>query len=84
MQFDRSHWQVWASFLKKRGLSHLAAGLLEGTGPIALVTAQLLYAGRPLIGGVLPEAEWQALTEMLEDREECLSFVVFLREEEAA
>jgi hypothetical protein len=49
-------------------------------GPLNLIVAQLIYLAQPLASNALPEDQWQALTEMLEDKNKAQSFAAFLRE----
>lgn len=55
--------------------------LLEGGGPLIPLAAQLVYLGQPFLSGGNASRHLQALAELLEDREETLSFATFLRED---
>jgi hypothetical protein len=81
MQKDRSFWPDWAHFLHQWGLTELAAALLESAGPLNVILAQLVFAGRPLLGQVVPEERIKALAGLFEDQEESRSFAAFIREE---
>lgn len=81
MQKDRSFWLDWAHFLQQWGLTELAAALLESAGPLNVILAQLVYAGRPLLGQVVPDERINALAGLFEDQEESRSFAAFIREE---
>ena len=86
MQMDsfpkaRSAWPGWADFLHRYGLEHLVAWALEAAGPLALLGAQALYIGGPLLRPALSDLQRDALAGLLEDRDEALAFTAFLREE---
>ena len=86
MQWNRSLWSQWARFLQRWGLADLAAFLLEGGGPLALITAQLFFVGQPIfgrfeVGPSQPEGHIQAIANMMENHEEAQAFAAFLREE---
>lgn len=78
MQTDRSFWPAWAQFLNRWGMAESAAFLFEAAGPVTVLIAQLLYAGKPFLpsGAVVP-----ALVHLFEDRTESQQFAAYLREE---
>jgi len=73
-------WQVWAARLHHWGLGELAATLLEITSPVNTVGAQLVYIGQPLLRGMLPGEQLDALATLLENQNDTSAFVNFLRE----
>jgi hypothetical protein len=81
MQKGRSFWPVWARFLHQWGLTEIAAVLLEAAGPLNLLFAQVVYAGRPFWGLGAREDGMTALANLFESQEESQSFAAFLREE---
>jgi len=81
MQATRSHWQGWAQWLHRWKLADLVAILLDAAGPLMILFAQLVYFGQPFMAKATPTGQLQALAHMLEDHEESLSFVAYLREE---
>ena len=81
MQSNRSLWPEWAGFLHRCGLESLAAAALDAAGPLNVIGAQLLYAGKPFLGQSLPEGHLLALAGLLEDSTESKSFAAYLREE---
>ncbi len=74
-------WPSWAQFLQRNRLNRVAASLIEAAGPFAFVGAQAIYLTQPLIGPGEPGNQWQALAELLENRDELRNFATFLREE---
>jgi len=86
MQMDsiaekHSAWLGWAEFLRQRGLGNLAAFVLEAAGPLTVLGAQALYFSDPLLRPALTDVQRDALANLLEDRDEALAFVAYLREE---
>jgi hypothetical protein len=77
----RADWPRWADSLRRRGLGNLAAWALEAAGPLALLGAQALYFGGPLLRPALSGATLENLAGLLEDETERRSFINFLREE---
>jgi hypothetical protein len=79
MPMQRDYWPEWAHFLKNRGLENMTAWLLEAGSPLALIGAQLIYVGQPLINPIVPLEHTKALAQMLEDKEESLAFLAYLK-----
>jgi hypothetical protein len=77
----RSVWSGWAEFLHRHGLENLVAWALEAAGPLAVLGAQALYIGGPLLRPAMTDLQRDALAGLLEDRDEILVFTAFLREE---
>ncbi len=73
MLSPREHWPRWAEFLRRTHLDGLAAWLLEAGAPLALLSAQALYLGRPFLGEGA-----DALARTLESDEEARLFASFL------
>ena len=69
----REHWLHWAETLRRYQLEGLASWLMEAGRPLALLSAQLLYMGRPFLG---ESADLLART--LESDEEAHAFASFL------
>jgi hypothetical protein len=82
MADTHAYWSQWAHKLHSLGVSGLAAALLDGTGSLRLLVAQLVHAGTPFVGSESAGSQWQALAAMLENSEEARQFVSFLREED--
>jgi hypothetical protein len=77
----RSAWPRWSEFLRSHRLENLAAWALEAAGPLTVLGAQALYIGGPLLRPALTDAQRDALTTLLEDRDEVQALAAFLREE---
>lgn len=77
MESPRAHWPEWVGFLRQRGLQGLAVWLLEASGPLALIGAQVLYMGQPFIRN----SHIDALAHLLEDHDEAQAFAAFIRED---
>lgn len=82
MDSYRHIWRVWANKLQKWGLANWTASFIEAAGPLTLIAVQLMYISQPFFSRALPEEQWQALTEMLEDSGKARSFAAYLREGE--
>jgi hypothetical protein len=85
MQMDflpeaRSAWPAWAAFLHRHGLENMVTWVLEAAGPLAVLGAQALYIGGPLLRPAMTDMQRDALAGLLEDRDEALAFTAFLRE----
>ena len=80
MNADQHIWQVWASNLQRWGVKDWAATMLEAVGPLAVLGAQAIYIGQPLLNQSMPEGHLDALARLLEDSTNTRAFVDFLRE----
>ena len=78
---QQSLMQSWASRLQQWRVHQLAAALLEASGPLKLVGAQLVYLGQPLLGGLVANEQLDALAHMLEEPAQTKNFIRYLREE---
>lgn len=74
MKPTREFWRRWAESLRRYQLQHLAALLIEGGRPLALVGAQALYFGE----GFVKSEQLSALANLLEDDQEMRAFADFL------
>ncbi len=70
---SRAHWFQWAETLRRYQLDSLASWLLDAGRPLALLSAQVLYVGRPFLG-----ENADVLAHMLESDEEARAFASFL------
>jgi hypothetical protein len=76
----RSSWPAWADFLQQRGLMGFASWLIEAASPLTILGAQAFHFGAPFLRPVVPEDQLNAMSFLLEDRDEGQAFVNFLRE----
>jgi hypothetical protein len=81
MQKDYSFWSEWAQILHQWGLRELTAELLEAAGPVNILLAQMMYAGRPVLLQMFDEDHYKALANLFEDQNASRSFAAYLREE---
>ena len=81
MSNENQHiWRGWANALHRWGISGGTAVLLEITGPLNLLAAQVVYLGQPLLSGWLLSSKLTALAGMLEDPTKTQVFIQYLRE----
>ena len=66
----RQGWREWGEILHRNRLGGMAAWLLEAGRPLAILSAQLLYAGSPFLGGGASK-----LAHLLESEEDASDFV---------
>ena len=76
-------WPSWAVFLRRYRLENVAAWLLESSGPLAIIGAQLIYMGVPLLQPLAQRDRMEALAILLEDHNEGRAFLAYLYEEAA-
>lgn len=81
MQSDRELWPVWAHYLKSGGMKEFISFFLEGGGPLITLVAQVAYLGQPFVNPGNASRHLQAIAELLENREETMTFAAFLRED---
>ncbi len=67
------YWSAWGDALRRRHLEGLAAWLLDAGRPLALISAQALYAGRPFLGQAAG-----TLARLLESEDETVEFLQYL------
>ncbi len=79
MQSPREYWPRWAETLRRYQLDGYALWLLDAGHPIALLSAQALYFGRPFLG-----AGADALARTLESNDEARAFASFLGDRAAS
>ncbi len=69
----REHWLQWAETLHRYQLDGIASWFLEAGRPLALLSAQILYFGRPFFGQGA-----ESLAHMLESDDEARAFASLL------
>lgn len=80
MDADRQIWQEWVHFLQQRGMTEGVASLLEATGPMAFLGAQVAFVSEPLFAHTAFQNHLSALARLLDDNENLKMFIHFLRE----
>ena len=80
MKSNHHIWRVWVNLLHRWGLQAFAASFLEAVGPLAILGAQLVYIGSPLLRPLVPATHLDALAKVLEDTDEAQDFIHFLQE----
>jgi hypothetical protein len=78
MDSSRAYWPIWTDFLRRQGLTELAAWFLEASGPLNVLGAQLLYLGQPFAPASANQG-LRALADLLEQEEEARTFIVLLK-----
>ncbi len=81
MKSDQHIWRVWASVLQRLGVLDLSISVLETTGPLIIVAAQVVYFCQPLIRWLVSPEQSQALAEMLEEPARTKEFTNMLKED---
>jgi hypothetical protein len=81
MESNNHIWRIWARNLHQWGLKDVLATFLEAVGPLAILGAQFIYLGQPLLSGRSTSNHLQAIANMLEDTDQRQAFVTYLREE---
>ena len=71
----RDYWLRWAETLRRYRLDGFAAWMLDAGQPLALLSAQMLYIGKPFLGD-----NADVLARTLESDDELRAFVSFLDE----
>jgi hypothetical protein len=80
MNTSQAAWQDWISYLESRGIATVTASLLEAVAPLSIPFAQVLFSAQPVLTGLFPDRQLNALTDLLENREEYVQFVSALKE----
>ena len=73
-------WKDWADTIHRWGVGNLLATLLDATGPLNSIGAQVIYLGQPVLNTILPEDQVNAFANLLEDPEETRAFTSLLRD----
>lgn len=80
MMSDLLVWSEWVQKLQQRGYSSWVAALLEGAGPLTTIGAQAIYFTQPVLRGIVPENQLDAIAHLLEDPEKTKKFAAWLKE----
>ena len=80
MSENQQNWTSWARTLQHWGIKEGVASLLEITGSLGVLAAQVVYLSQPLFSGVLSSSSLQSVARVLEDPDNRREFISFLRE----
>jgi hypothetical protein len=78
MDSSRTYWPIWTDFLRRQGLTELAAWFLEASGPLNVLGAQVLYLGQPFVPPSATQG-LRALADLLEQEDEARAFIFLLK-----
>lgn len=73
-------WQTWVDVLHRWGVDSLVTSVLESTGPLHILGAQVVYMGEPLFLHLVPNEHLEALANVLEDPEQMHAFTALLEQ----
>jgi len=69
---------MWVDVLHRWGLGNVVTSILESTGPLHILGAQVVYMGEPLFTHLVPGEHLEALASVLEDPEKMQAFTTLL------
>ncbi len=73
MQSPREDWHRWAETLRRYQADGFVSWFLDAGRPLAILSAQILYLGRPFLGDTVG-----AIGQMLESDEDAREFAALL------
>lgn len=73
-------WSQWAETLRRYKMDGFVAWFLEAGAPLTVIGAQAIYLTQPFLGG----KQTEAIAKMLEEENESVRFLRFLRGEDAS
>jgi hypothetical protein len=80
MDENQHIWNSWARTLQRWGIKDGLASLLEASGSLTVLFAQVLYLSQPLLSGAVSSHSIRAFAQVLENPINRREFVSFLRE----
>lgn len=80
MSENQQNWMDWARTLQRWGIKDGIASLLEITGSLSVLLAQIVYLSQPLLSGAISSNSLHAFAHVLEDPDNRRKFITFLRE----
>ena len=80
MDENQTNWINWSRVLHRWGISAYVASVLEDSGSLSFLVAQMLYLSQPLLSGFVSVHLLHAFARVLEDPSERRAFVSYLRE----
>jgi hypothetical protein len=84
MSENQQNWMNWARVLQRWGIKDGVATLLEITGSLGVLAAQIVYLSQPILTGALSSSSLQSIARVLEDPDRRREFISFLRETPAS
>lgn len=80
MRENQQNWMDWARTLQRWGIKDGLASLLEITGSLGVLLAQMVYLIQPMLSGALSSSSLLAFAQVLENPDDRRKFITFLRE----
>ncbi len=80
MSENQPVWMDWAHILQHWGINKGVASLLELSGSLSVLFAQVVYISQPLLSGVVNSASLYALAGTLENPADRKELIAVLRE----
>jgi hypothetical protein len=80
MSENQQNWIDWARTLQRWGIKDGLASLLEITGSLGVLLAQMVYLIQPMLSGALSSSSLLAFAQVLENPDDRRKFITFLRE----
>lgn len=80
MSENQRIWICWARVLQRWGMREGVASLLEASGSLSVLFAQVLYLSQPLLSSTVSPRSLHAFAQVLENPADRQEFVSFLRE----
>lgn len=80
MKNNQVIWKKWIAVLHNGGLHEITAALLEVTGPLNFLGAQVVYLCQPILNIFFQQEEVVALADLLDSPAEARIFIDTLRQ----
>jgi hypothetical protein len=80
MSENQQNWIYWARLLHHWGIKDGMASLLEITGSLGVLLAQIVYLSQPILSGAIPSSSLLTFAHVLENPEDRRKFITYLRE----
>jgi hypothetical protein len=80
MSENQQSWREWARIMQHWGIKDAMASLLEITGSLSVILAQIVYLFQPMLSGALSSSSILAFARVLEEPDVRREFITFLRE----
>jgi hypothetical protein len=80
MSENQPTWMLWRSTLQRLGINEIVALLLEGTGSMSVLIAQVVYLSQPLLSGMISSHTLSAFAQVIENPTDRQKLISYLRE----